>query len=459
MRRFMSQVIFGVVLVVCAWSGWAGAAALRVDPNDPNAFPTIGEAVAAAANGDTIVMASGIYRGAGNRDVAPAGKSLALRGEGGAERCIIDCEGRGSAFVLDTGRPGLVLDGFTITGGRGPTGGAICASSAGMLTLLNCVFVGNQATESGGAVYQGTQLPFGFEARGDVITLRSAVQGIPTGLVRSHVLRGTLTDVTLVRRVNSVGSVELAPSIEPTLGRANATIAMSPVVITEIMYAPDGIATARYVEIANATAAPVALTDAGAGLSWMLGEYPSCRIPLATGMVLPPGGRLLFAEDPNTLVQVYPDIPPEVKIVGPWTGFLPYEAGTVSLYAPNVPDGRWVIVDSVTYNGGSPLLQDHWDRYWSLTASGQGDSLHRRSLTAYANDPSNWEAGPPHDGLLTATTTAAGMSKTIAWPPCAFPIPPQGNRPGASPAGFTGAASPSRTSSAAEWLQMPKRMV
>ncbi len=722
MRRFLSKVVPGVVLVVCAWSGWAGAAVLRVDPNDPNVFATIGEAVTAAASGDTIVVAAGVYRGAGNRDIAPAGKSLSLQSEGGAERCIIDCEGQGSAFVLEAGRSGLVLDGFTITGGQGPAGGAIRASSAGMLTLLNCVFVDNHATEDGGAVYvagsraafsnctfrnntaardggaimtdlrssllmedctalgneagrdggalyvtyagcnirrcafsgnhaamgggaarclgavrmsnsvfsgnsthaeggavfaeswatvmhctfarnasdalggawasnkakvpvdvygsifwgnrdqagegasaqiyrtrleavhsciqnwpalstvnsedpqfadangpdglsgtadddlslradspcidggfftiaswpfdldrsrrprlagktidlgayefhaqavppepigawqpepvvvsevlahspatrdwvelyntsdkviditgwqiedqqqnlftfgpdtrieprgylivyQGTQLPFGFEARGDVIVLRSAIQGLATGYGQSHVLRGVLTDVTLVRHVNSVGLVELVPSVASTPGGANAPIVVSPVVITEIMYAPlNGNTPGRYVEIANASAAPVALTDAGAGLSWSLGGLPFCRIPLETPVVLPPGGRFLFAQDPNTLVQMYPDIPLEVEIVGPWSGRLPDDDGKVSLYAPNVPDRRRVEVDSVTYNRGYPLAQDDWPLYWSPTANGQGDSLHRRSLTAYGNDPNNWQAGPPTPG-------------------------------------------------------------
>jgi predicted outer membrane repeat protein len=724
MRQFMSKVVPGVVLVVCAWSGWAGAAVLRVDPNDPNAFATIGEAVAAAANNDIIVVAAGVYRGAGNRDIAPAaGKSLSLQSEGGAGQCIIDCEGQGSAFVLDANLPELVLDGFTLTGGTGLTGGAIRATGVGTLTLLNCLladnhttgpggavdvgvqgvrvvfsnctfrdntatyggavniensvvllaedclFVGNQAQHDGGAlwtlnvagnfrrcafygnhadarggamyysgtislsnctfsgnsaqseggamyasgawstimhctfsrnrasisgggwfaghkdllldlyggifwgnedqagrgasaqicrarleavhsciqnwptiptvisedpqfvdpngpdglagtadddlslrpgspcidtgflttaswpfdldcsrrprlagktidlgayefhaqavppepvgawqsepvvvsevlahspatrdwvelqnvtdkviditgwqiedqqqnlftfgpgssiephgylvVYQRTDLPFGFEARGDWIVLRSAVQGLATGYAQSHTLRGTLADTTLVRHVNSVGRVDMVPSVAPTPGGANAPIVMSPVVITEIMYAPDGDTPAQYVEIANASAAPVALTDAG--LSWRLGGYPSCSIPRASGVVLPPGGRLLFAADPNALVQRYPDIPLEVEIVGPWSGFLPRDAREVrlSLYAPNVPDGRVVEVDSVTYNTAYPLPQDDWAIYWSPTANGQGDSLHRRSLTAYGNDPNNWQAGPPTPG-------------------------------------------------------------
>ncbi len=723
MSRFTGKVVPGVVLAVCAWSGWAGAAVLRVDPNDPASFATIAEAVSAAANGDTVIVAAGVYRGAGNRDIAPGGKSLSLQGEGGAGRCVIDCEGQGSAFVLDAGRPGLVLDGFTITGGTGLTGGTVRATSVGALTLLNCVladnhttgpggavdvrvrggrvvfsncafrdntatyggavyiegsaellledclFVGNKAQYDGGGlctlsvvgnfrrcafygnhadarggavhfsgmispsncifsgnsaqseggamyalggstimhctfsrnrssisgggwasssnntpldlygsifwnnqdqagsgasaqiykcrleavysciqnwpaiptvsgadpqfadpngpdglsgttdddlslrsgspcldagfltvapwpfdldgnrrprlagktidlgayefhaqavppepigpwqpepvvvsevmahspatrdwvelhnttdrvmditgwqiedqqrnrftfgadtciepqgylvVYQGSQLPFGFEARSDGITLSATIQGTPTGYWQGHALRGALTDTTLVRHVNSVGLVEMVPSIEPTPGSANAPVAIGPVVITEIMYAPPaGNTGGQYVEIANASDGPVVICDPSTWLSWTLsGVISYYRSPTPIRLVLPPGGRLLFAQDPNALAQMYPDIPPETDILGPWQGML-RQSSEICLCAPNVPDNRSVLAESVTYNVGHAVLKDDWSLYWSPTANGKGDSLHRRSLTAYGNDPNNWQAGPPTPG-------------------------------------------------------------
>jgi predicted outer membrane repeat protein len=720
MRRFMSKVVPGVVLLVGAWSGWAGAAELRVDPNDPAAFATLQEAVTAAANNDTIVVAAGVYRGAGNRDVSFTDKLISLRSETGPERCIIDCEGQGSAFVLDKGRPGLVLDAFTVTGGEGLTGGAIRAIGVGALTLLNCVLADNHATETGGAVYikecqvvfsnctfrdntatryggaimadppcnllledcafvgneagwdggglrmlgwdcilrrctfsgnhagargggalcwgmvrmincvfsgnsahgeggamhaetgtvmhctfvrnisdqfggawaspsterpvdvygsifwgnrdqagqgasaqvyhtrleavysciqnwpaiptvssadpqfadpngpdglagtadddlslrpgspcidtgfltaapwpfdldrsrrarlagktidlgayefhaqavppepvgawqpepvvvnevmahspgtrdwvelhnttdrtiditgwqiedqqqnlfsfgagariepqgyfvvyQGTHLPFGFEARGDWITLRATIQGIPTGYQQVHQLRGALTDTALVRHVNSVGLVEMVPGVEPTPGGVNAPIAISPVVITEIMYAPpEGNTGGQYVEIANASDAPVVICDSSTWRSWALASTVPYRTPVPIPLVLPPGGRLLFAQDPNALARMYPDMPAETEILGPWQGDLAHRRA-VSLYAPNVVDKRVVLAESVTYNAGHALLQDDWSLYWSPTANGQGDSLHRRSLTGYANDPNNWQAGPPTPG-------------------------------------------------------------
>ncbi|MBN2128569.1 MAG: lamin tail domain-containing protein [Sedimentisphaerales bacterium] len=723
MRRLISTAVVGVILVVCVWSGGARAEVLRVDPNDPGAFATLQEAVAAAASGDTIVVAAGVYRGAGNRDVSFTDKIISLRSESGPEQCTIDCEGQGSAFILDSGRPGLVLDGFSITGGQGGEGGAIRAPSVGALTLLNCIladndatgsggavhvgvgeaafcncifrdntststggavyadvaellledciFVGNQAVLSGGGlysfgygpyrtvrrcgfygnragsrggaayytgparmsnsvfsgnsahddggavragswaivmhctfagnrsdawggawasdedkvpvdmyssifwgnqdqagqgasaqiygarleavysciqnwpalatvnsedpqfadangpdevpgtadddlslrpgspcidtgflssapwpfdldrsrrprlagttidlgayefhadtlppepvgawqpepvivsevlahspgtrdwvelhntsdkviditgwqiedqqqnvftfgpnsriepqgylvVYQRSHLPFGFEARGDWIVFYATIQGIGTGYWQVHRLRGVLTDTTLVRHVNSVGLVELVPSVEPTPGRANASIAMSPVVITEIMYAPpDGNMPGQYVEIANVGDAPVVLPDPVARLSLRLNGDVFHQIPWQNQVVLPPGGRLLFAQDPDALLQAYPNIPSEAAIVGPWQGSLSPEGGEVFLYTPNVPDERLVLADSVTYNVGHAVLDDDWALYWSPTANGEGDSLHRLSLTSYGNDPNNWQAGPPTPG-------------------------------------------------------------
>lgn len=722
MRRLMSTAVAGVILVVCVWPGSVRAEVLRVDPNDPGAFATLQEAVAAAASGDTIVVAAGIYRGAGNRDLSFTDKIISLRSESGPERCTIDCEGQGSAFILDSGRPGLVLDGFTITGGQGATGGAIRGSSVGVLTLLNCAFVDNHATESGGAVYitgcqavfsnctfrdnkatynggaimadlrsnllledctvlgneagwgggglnargadsifrrctfsgnhaamrggatscsgtvwmsnsvfsgnsahneggamfagtwatvvhctfvrntsgvlggawmsnktkwavdvygsifwgnrdqageeasaqiyhtrleavysciqnwpviptvisedpqfvdpngpdglagtedddlslrpgspcidtgflssapwpfdldrgrrprlagttidlgayefhaealppeplgawqpepvvvsevlahspgtrdwvelhnttdrviditgwqiedqqqnvfafgpdtriephgylvvyQRSHLPFGFEARGDWITLRATIQGIATGYQQVHQLRGVLANTALVRHISSVGLVELVPSVEPTPGTMNAPIAMSPVVITEVMYAPPEENTGgQYVEITNTSDTPVVLCDPSNWPYWSLRGQVHYEVPIPIRLVLPAGSRILFTQDPNALIQAYPDIPAEVGILGPWQGLLSRQGSEVSLYAPNVPDKRFFLADSVTYNMGHAVLNDDWTLYWSPTADGRGDSLHRLSLTSYGNDPNNWQAGPPTPG-------------------------------------------------------------
>ncbi|MGH9360794.1 MAG: hypothetical protein ACRD2T_02680, partial [Thermoanaerobaculia bacterium] len=54
-------------------------ATLRV----PGEHPTIQAAIDAAASGDTVLLADGVHRGAGNRDLDFRGKPLHLRSENG----------------------------------------------------------------------------------------------------------------------------------------------------------------------------------------------------------------------------------------------------------------------------------------------------------------------------------------------------------------------------------------
>lgn len=130
----------------------------------PADFETIQEAVDAAAGGDTVIVADGIYRGAGNRNIDFRGKSITVRSERGPEACVIDCEGsenvKRRGFYLHGGEThDSVIDGFTIIngsgrdleypGGSGPGGGAIaCVNSAA--TIRNCAFKGNFAWHGGG---------------------------------------------------------------------------------------------------------------------------------------------------------------------------------------------------------------------------------------------------------------------------------------------------------------------
>lgn len=234
--------------------------------------------------------------------------------------------------------------------------------------------------------YQGNDFPFGFEAKGDTITLVSAVSGIETGCVQSHALWAVRAGTTLVRHVNSVGLVEMVPSTEATLGAANAPFAVGPLVITEIMYHPsEEQEGGPYVEICNM------------GLSavdgyWRLSGMLSCHHDFS----LPPGGRAVVAADPNTLLQTYPDgLAGKEVVEGTFHGNITYV--TLSVY--DQENKRYVVREKVTYNSGGPFMpQAAWRFLWPETANGQGDALHRMRLDDYANDPNNWEAAPPTPG-------------------------------------------------------------
>jgi len=103
--------------------GGAEAATYVVSPDGSGDFPTIQEALVAVLDGDTIELADGTFRGAGNRDIDFLGKAVLLRSQSGdAESCVLDCQGSPAephrAFDIDRGEgPTTVIQGLTIEHG------------------------------------------------------------------------------------------------------------------------------------------------------------------------------------------------------------------------------------------------------------------------------------------------------------------------------------------------------
>lgn len=119
----------------------------------PDDYPTIQSAINAAVNGDTVVVADGVYTGDGNRDIDFLGKAITVKSENGPENCVIDCNGTETephrAFCLDTNSK---IIGFTIIKGDAEEGGAIyCEHESPM--VINCVLRNNSAQREGGAIY------------------------------------------------------------------------------------------------------------------------------------------------------------------------------------------------------------------------------------------------------------------------------------------------------------------
>jgi predicted outer membrane repeat protein len=128
----------------------------------PADLPTIQAGINAAEDGDTVLVADGVYSGDGNRDIKFDGKQVVLLSENGPAATIIDCGGTDvenhSGLVFISGEDSVVVDGFTIRSGYSNNGGAIRCKSTSP-TIANCVLANNHATVSGGAIHcKGTSL-------------------------------------------------------------------------------------------------------------------------------------------------------------------------------------------------------------------------------------------------------------------------------------------------------------
>jgi len=115
----------------------------------PGQYPTIAGAIAAAVNGDEVVVAPGTYV----ESLNTAGKAIKLRSSGGAgvtRLSGLDLNAR--IITCNTGETAAtIIEGFTFTQAIAPSGAAIFISNASP-TVRDCVFYENFSEFFGGAV-------------------------------------------------------------------------------------------------------------------------------------------------------------------------------------------------------------------------------------------------------------------------------------------------------------------
>ncbi len=120
----------------------------------PDDAPTIRAALEVARDGDTILVADGVYQDDGNRDLSMPDLSVVIRSVNGPAATIIDGQGEPDSlhyiFAFDDLRSSVVIDGLTFRGAYDNHGAVRCKSASP--TFVNCVFVDNHATISGGAL-------------------------------------------------------------------------------------------------------------------------------------------------------------------------------------------------------------------------------------------------------------------------------------------------------------------
>jgi len=135
--------VFTLALILCSTTAFG--ATIHV----PSDHPTIQTAIDAAADGDTVLVADGTYKGKDNKNLDFNGKELTLQSENGPLKTIIDCENDGRGFYFHNGElEDALVSGFTITNGRveDQGGGIYVINSAP--TITNCIIVNNMVTSN-----------------------------------------------------------------------------------------------------------------------------------------------------------------------------------------------------------------------------------------------------------------------------------------------------------------------
>jgi len=262
------------------------------------------------------------------------------------------------------------------------------------------------------AQYDTNGLDFNLNSLGDEVYLFSGDTGSNlTGYGHEVPFGAAANGVSFGRYVNSVGVEDFVALTTRTLGTTNSRPNVGPVVISEIMFQPPPDGTNEnyadeFIELQNIAITNVWLYAAAFPTNtWRLGNAVSFHFP--TNVTLPVGERLLVVSfDPQTNATTLAafratyGLSTEFPIYGPWSGRLDNSGESIELKFPDPPelDGfvPYIMVEKVSYRPGAP---------WPESAAGTGESLQRRTLLEYANDPVNWFVAAPTAGGLDVQTS------------------------------------------------------
>lgn len=240
-------------------------------------------------------------------------------------------------------------------------------------------------TPEGYLVFHEVELGFALSELGSDIVMTIAEDGEIIRFVDSVHIPATDQESIYGRYTRTDGTTDFTRLEKETAGAQNASPAIGPVVISEIMYHPT-IKGLEYVELTNITSETVLLHD-------ILRLQNVWKLSGGIDLDFPSGARVKAGE-----VILISGIEPEafrsqlglsasLQIFGPWSGALNNAGELVRLRKPGNPelDGTipLYIVDQVRYEPTKP---------WPIEADGLGSSLERASMATYGNDPYVWIA-------------------------------------------------------------------
>lgn len=196
--NFYRNIFSSILLLV---TGLAYTAVIHI----PGDHPTIQAGVDAAIDGDTLLLANGVFSGVGNVGIHwdATQKHLVIMSEHGRDHCTIDCRGDDRAFFLNMGHDQRdVIDGLTITNGwvYGSGGAILIVSTSPRIT--NCRLVNNVSYSAMTDQYYGGGAIAVYDSAAPVIRgniIRNNVSSLMGGGIRynqfaSGVLENNLID-------------------------------------------------------------------------------------------------------------------------------------------------------------------------------------------------------------------------------------------------------------------------
>jgi hypothetical protein len=251
----------------------------------------------------------------------------------------------------------------------------------------------------------------------DVFLVTSNGSGGVSAIVDSVHFGAAFNGETLGRTPN--GSGRMAPLSHNSLGSANGSPRVGPLVITEINYHPaeptaaalalhPGLTAAEleFVEIYNPTSTSIDLADHG-----LSGDD---TFTFAAGASIAPGHTVVVVSFDPTLpsnatraaaFRAQYGIDSMVVLAGPFSDALSNLGARVELEFPDDPPlddpalVPKVLGDEALYDTLSP---------WPENAGGTGNSIHRVTLIAFGNDATSWSARTASPGTVNFSSIAIG---------------------------------------------------